>query len=77
MNVNVILFGPLTDITQANHISLSNVTDTDDMVKQLHKLYPGLAASPYIIAVNEELISGNTILFDNNTVALLPPYAGG
>ncbi|MBK5270733.1 MAG: MoaD/ThiS family protein, partial [Bacteroidia bacterium] len=33
--------------------------------------------SKYLIAVQKEIISSDTVLNNNDTVALLPPYAGG
>ena len=46
-------------------------------VQQLQRLYPALIDAPYIIAVDKQLINSNTVLTGNNTVALLPPFAGG
>jgi molybdopterin synthase sulfur carrier subunit len=77
MQVNVIIFGQLTDITGGNTITISDAEDTDKLTRQLHLTYPALAGLPYIIAVEKEVISSNTILNDQCTVALLPPYAGG
>jgi sulfur-carrier protein len=77
MQVNIIIFGQLTDITGSGTITMNNVIDTDQLVRQLHSRYPVLAEFPYLIAVEKEVISSNTALGDNYTVALLPPYAGG
>jgi len=43
----------------------------------LHAKYPGLKGSPYIMAVDKEVISGNTNLSGESIVAILPPYSGG
>ena len=77
MQVNVIIFGQLTDITGSNTITINGVEDTDKLIRQLHVSYPALADFPYLIAVEKEIVSSNTLLNDNCTVALLPPYAGG
>jgi molybdopterin converting factor small subunit len=77
MQINVIIFGQLTDITGSNAITINGVEDTDKLIRQLHKRYPSLAEYPYLIAVEKEVISSNTTLKDNCTVALLPPFAGG
>ncbi len=76
MAINTIIFGQLTDIT-GNSLSLDNVTDTDTLVKELNKLYPALADKKYVIAVDKQVVTTNTVLTDNNTVALLPPFSGG
>jgi molybdopterin synthase sulfur carrier subunit len=43
----------------------------------LHRTYPALAESKYVIAVNKQVITSNTSLDENSVVALLPPYSGG
>ena len=60
-----------------SNILIENVTDTEQLTRQLHSMYPALEGFPYLIAVEKEIISSNTALADNYTVALLPPYAGG
>jgi molybdopterin synthase sulfur carrier subunit len=77
MQVNVIIFGQLTDITGSNAITINDVDNTDKLIRHLHNSYPALAEFPYLIAVEKEVISTNTTLNNNCTVALLPPYAGG
>lgn len=77
MQVNIILFGYMTDITGSNRISMENVADTDQLINRLHELYPAMKDSRYLIAVEKQVISANTRLEDNHTVAILPPYAGG
>ena len=77
MKVNVMLFGPLTDITGSDNLTLEDITDTDNLVTTLHKVYPGLADSKYLIAVDKKIISINTLLKDQAVIALLPPFSGG
>ena len=77
MQVKIVLFGRLTDITGQSTFIVPDVQDTDQLVQRLEELYPGFVQSPYIIAVEKQIIHGNTALADNNTVALLPPYSGG
>ena len=77
MDVHVIIFGKLIDITGSSSLTINNVTDTAQLNEQLQNRFPGLNAYPYIMAVEKEIIHVNTLLQNNNTVALLPPYAGG
>ena len=77
MKVNIILFGQLTDITGADTVTLEDVVDTDSLVVTLHENYPALINSKYVIAVDKKVISANTLLTNNCTVALLPPFSGG
>ncbi len=76
MPISIIIFGQLTDIT-GNSLSLDDVPDTDTLVKRLNKLYPEFTNKKYVIAVDKQVITANTILSKNNTVALLPPFSGG
>ena len=77
MNVNILVFGQLTEITGNSRFVLNDVTDTDDLVKQLITRYPEFSGAKYVIAVDKEVISGNTLLQQNATVAFLPPFSGG
>ncbi|MDQ3682251.1 MAG: MoaD/ThiS family protein [Bacteroidota bacterium] len=77
MQIQIIIFGQLKDITGRNNLQLTGISDTDELVIELNKKYPALANAKYIIAVEKEVILKNTVLTDNNTVALLPPFAGG
>ena len=77
MQINLIIFGRLTDITGKNAMTLSGIPDTNALVKQMHALYPALALNKYVLAVNRKIISGNTVLNENSTVAMMPPFSGG
>jgi molybdopterin synthase sulfur carrier subunit len=76
MSVKIILFGKLADIA-GGAVSVDNVKDTDSLINALHKDYPALTNTKYLIAVDKQVIIGNTVLNKNSTVALLPPFSGG
>jgi sulfur-carrier protein len=76
MPVNIIIFGRLTDIAGSS-LTLENATDTNSLVKELHSRYPTLADAKYVMAVNKMVVHENTMLTENSTVALLPPFSGG
>lgn len=75
MSIKVILFGRLADIA-GNSVSVS-ATDTDSLIKILHKDYPALASIKYLVALDKQIITENTVLNNNSIVALLPPFSGG
>ena len=77
MRVKVLIFGQLTDITGESEIYLNEVSDRDELINRLVQQYPALADSKYAIAVDKKVISQNTGLTDDCTVALLPPFSGG
>ena len=76
MSVKIILFGKLADIA-ASSVAVDDVADTNSLVNVLHKQYPALAATKYLIAVDKQVIKENTVLNSNSIVALLPPFSGG
>jgi molybdopterin synthase sulfur carrier subunit len=76
MSVKIILFGKLADIAGGS-VSVDNVADTNGLINALHKDYPALANSKYVIAVDKQLITENTVLNKKSMVALLPPFSGG
>ena len=76
MSVKIILFGNLSDIAGGS-VSVGNVADTDSLVDSLNKRYPKLATTKYVIAVDKQVITENTVLNKKSTVALLPPFSGG
>ena len=77
MKINIILFGQLTDITGTGSVTVEDVNDTDSLQSRLTETYPALIKSAYIIAVDKKVIDENTLLTNNCTVALLPPFSGG
>ena len=77
MTVTVLFFGPLIDVTGIRMLVVEDVTDTDGLTKHLHARYPTLVKAQYLLAVDKEITHENTTLKNNETIALLPPYAGG
>ena len=77
MQIRIMIFGQLTDIINSSTLTLTDIADTNSLVDELNKLYPTLADSKYIMAVNKQTVIANTILKEDSTVALLPPFSGG
>jgi molybdopterin synthase sulfur carrier subunit len=77
MQVKIILFGQLTDITGDDRVAVENISDTDGLVKEINKLYPSMSGVKYIIAVDKKVIQENTVISETSDVALLPPFSGG
>lgn len=76
MQVNLIIFGQLCEIL-GESLVLNDIADTNNLIAALNKKYPELINSKYIIAVEKKTVTGNTILTEHCTVALLPPFSGG
>jgi molybdopterin converting factor small subunit len=76
MGVNIILFGRLVDIAGSS-VFINGVADTDGLISALHDTYPALAKAKYMIAVDKQVITSNTLVNEKSVVALLPPFSGG
>ncbi len=77
MQITILFFGQLTEITGETSLQMQDVADTDALAIILNKKFTGLASLKYAIAVDKKVITSNTILTQNCTVALLPPFSGG
>lgn len=77
MKTKVLLFGQLAEITGSKELEMEGCEDTAALLSILHEQFPVLTQSKYVVAVNEEMISGNKNLPENSVVALLPPFSGG
>ena len=77
MQIRILIFGKLADIVNASTLTLTGIADTNSLVNELNKRYPALANCKYIMAVDKQAITTNTILKGESTIALLPPFSGG
>ena len=77
MQVKILIFGQLTDMSTIMCLTLIDMTDTNNVINELNKRYPALAQARYIMAVDKQTVTMNTNLKDGSTVALLPPFSGG
>ena len=77
MQIQVLIFGQIVEVTRETSLVLNDICDTAALIQKLDTLYPGLSDSNYRIAVNKNIVSTNTFLTDGSTVALLPPFSGG
>jgi molybdopterin synthase sulfur carrier subunit len=74
--ITVLFFGKLAEVAGSS-IEVQQVSSTDELLAQLHAQYPLLASEKFVMAVDKKMISSNTSLSGNSTVALLPPFSGG
>ena len=75
--MRIMIFGQLTDIINSHELTLTEIADTDSLVSELNKRYPSLSGARYMMAVNKQTVTTNTILKEDSIVALLPPFSGG
>ncbi len=77
MKINILAFGQIEEIIGSNHITLTEISDTEVLKNKLSEEFPRINTIPYSISVNKNIINGNHKLEDGDEVALLPPFSGG
>lgn len=81
MRIRVLLFGQLKDIIgrQEDSLDLAAGTKVADVMSHYAGKFPRLQAMSASIAcsLNQEYVSGATVLHDGDEVGLLPPVSGG
>ncbi|MCC6690474.1 MAG: MoaD/ThiS family protein, partial [Bacteroidia bacterium] len=63
--------------TRKKNCELENVQDTATLTTDLLSQYPLLNTIKFSISVEKKIVRTNTLLNNNNTVAILPPFSGG
>jgi molybdopterin converting factor small subunit len=77
MKIYLLAFGQIAEITGKSNWEISEVKDTNSLIKELENEFPALFKMKYSIAVNKKVIQENTAITDKDTIALLPPFSGG
>ncbi len=75
--MKIIPFGKLADILAHQSVLVDHILDTDGLRLALERQFPQIAHIQYLVAVNRKIVTENTILQDDATIALLPPFSGG
>jgi molybdopterin converting factor subunit 1 len=79
MRVNILSFGIAKEIFGTNHLPIEFDGNTSEDLKQsLEKQFPRLKQLPtYLLAVNSEYTTDETIINSNDEIAIIPPVSGG
>ena len=75
--IEVMFFGQLTEATGVSSVMVEEVANTDMLVQMMMKHYPALESSTYMIAVNNAMVTENSIVRPGSKVAFMPPFSGG
>ena len=77
MEVKVLFFGVLTEVTGCDCRYFSEVKSIDELRLKLEDDFPEIGHYKFRISLNNNIIENNQILNDSDEVALMPPFAGG
>lgn len=77
MEINILAFGKIADITAAREWKMKEVQSTADVRQQLEAAYPELNGMHYLLAIDKKIVTTDAPLHEGAEVALLPPFSGG
>ncbi len=77
MQVKVLFFGVLAEVTGINHSYYREVKSLGDLNLRILDDYPEIMHYKFRISLNNMIIENDPVLKDGDEVALLPPFAGG
>jgi molybdopterin synthase sulfur carrier subunit len=77
MSLTIQLFGQFIEMAGKNTLEVEGVPDTDALRRKLESMFHTLQGIPYLVAVDKDIVTGNTPLSPTEVIALMPPYSGG
>ncbi len=77
MNITVLFFGVLAEVTQTNIKHYRNVNSFSDLKLRIEDEFPEIIHYNYRISVNREIINSEPVLNDGDELVLLPPFTVG
>jgi molybdopterin converting factor subunit 1 len=80
MRIKILFFGITADFagSNSNALTCEENTTIKELKKTLVTSYPDLKnINDFAIAVNEEYAENDTVLKENDVVAIIPPVSGG
>ena len=75
--IEIRFFGQLTDLTKSEVIFLEDLSDTEQVKKRVLELYPSLAITTFMMALNNTMIKEKMNVDANSVIAFMPPFSGG
>lgn len=77
MDINVLFFGVLAEVTGISFKHYRNVKSYGDLRLRIEDDYPEIVHYTYRIAVNNEIVNNDPPLNDGDEIAFMPPFTGG
>lgn len=77
MEVKVLFFGVLSEVTGTNCKHYRDVKSIGDLKLRIYDDFPEVVHYNFRISLNNQIINDDPSLNDGDEVALMPPFAGG
>lgn len=77
MEVKVLFFGVLAEVTRTNCKYYTGVKSLSDLKGRIEDEFPEIVHYSFRLSVNSEMIDSDPVLNNGDEVALMPPFAGG
>jgi molybdopterin synthase sulfur carrier subunit len=77
MEVKVLFFGVLAEITGTSLKHYNEVKTIGDLKIRIYDDYPEVIHYNFRISLNNEIINNDPNLNNGDEIALMPPFAGG
>jgi molybdopterin converting factor small subunit len=77
MEVKVLFFGVLTEVTGTNLKHYRDVRSIDEVKLNIQDDFPEIVHYNFRISLNNEIINGDMPLKHDDEIALMPPFEGG
>jgi molybdopterin synthase sulfur carrier subunit len=77
MGVEILFFGQLTEKVGCNHFVMENPGNISLLKTQLFEKFPALEKAKFTIAINNKLALEDSIIHEDDKIALMPPFSGG
>lgn len=77
MDVSVLFFGVLTEVTGTHLKHYRGINSFSDLRHRIQDDFPEIINYNFRIAVNNKIINEEPLLRQDDEIAYLPPFAGG
>lgn len=77
MEIEIITFGKITEFLGKQRMEITGISNTDELKSFLENSYPTLKRTKYKLALNKNIVQESTIICNNDTIAVMPPFSGG
>jgi sulfur-carrier protein len=77
MEVKVLFFGVLAEVSGTSFKHYNNVKSIGDLKLRIQDEFPEIVHYNFRISINSELTDNDLMLKSGDEVALMPPFAGG